>query len=483
MNMTGDSRRAARDGKPRQIFANVSYAVTSNFISMLVSTLTVLVIPKFMGVQEYGYWQLYLFYSSYVLFAQLGWSDGVYLRYGGRSYEELDRDLFFSQFVMLAVSQAILTGGGLMAASWMVRDPRMSFILQMTAAASFLLNLRSFITLILQGTNRFRAYARVTLLDKWLGVALMIGILLFSGKADYKPLMVSDLLAKAASLAFGVYCCRELILRKLHSFAFSFGEMWSNIGAGIKLLAANTANMLMIGTVRIGIERTWDIAAFGRVSLMLNLSNFILLFLNAVGMVMFPLLRKIEPRRLPAIYESVRGCLMPVMLGVLAAYYPLRPVLAAWLPEYEESLRYLTLLLPICVFEGKMSLLINPYFKALRKESRMLKINITALILSIGFTLCAALLRQLDLAVASIIMVLAIRCMMAERVLAALLNIRVFREFAAEAAMTLVFMTAGWFLDYRVSFLFYIAAYIIYLTVERERIGRSVREIKLLLKA
>lgn len=54
-----------------------------------------------------------------------------------------------------------------------------------------------------------------------------------------------------------------------------------------------------------------------------------------------------------------------------------------WLPEYTDSLMYMALLFPMCIYEGKMSLLINTYLKTLREEKAMLKVNLIAL----GFAL------------------------------------------------------------------------------------------------
>jgi hypothetical protein len=75
---------------------------------MLSTALVILIVPKLIGIQEYGYWQLYLFYSFYVGFLHFGWNDGIYLRYGGKEYLELDKKLFFSQFWMQALFQSII---------------------------------------------------------------------------------------------------------------------------------------------------------------------------------------------------------------------------------------------------------------------------------------------------------------------------------------------------------------------------------------
>lgn len=64
-----------------------------------------------------------------------------------------------------------------------------------------------------------------------------------------------------------------------------------NISVGIKLMFANIASMLIIGIVRFGIERAWDVATLGKVSLTLSILNMII-FINAVGIIMFPTLRR-----------------------------------------------------------------------------------------------------------------------------------------------------------------------------------------------
>ncbi len=77
------------------LIKNFTYILTANLISLLIATLIVLIVPKLIGVEDYGYWQVYLFYVSYVVFMHFGWSDGIYLRYGGKQYKELDKRLFF----------------------------------------------------------------------------------------------------------------------------------------------------------------------------------------------------------------------------------------------------------------------------------------------------------------------------------------------------------------------------------------------------
>lgn len=83
------------NNKVLNFLKNFSYTFSSNLITLVVSTLVTLIVPKLIGVEDYGFWQLYMFYSTYVGFFHFGWNDGIYLRYGGEKYESLDKPKFF----------------------------------------------------------------------------------------------------------------------------------------------------------------------------------------------------------------------------------------------------------------------------------------------------------------------------------------------------------------------------------------------------
>lgn len=460
---------------------NFSYTLTSNFISLAVSSLVVLIVPKLIGVEEYGNWQLYLFYSAYVGFLQFGWSDGIYLVYGGKEYAELDKRMFFSQFYMLVILQ-ILNMIIIKALSiHFVLDANRNFIIQMTALCMFITNIRGMLLLILQGTNRIKEYAQITMTDRIL-YCLLIVVLLIAGIRDYKLMVVADLAGRFVSLLIAVYHCKDIVMHRISSFYFTFREAWNNINVGIKLMFSNIASILIIGVVRFGIERSWDVATFGRVSFTLSISNLLMLFVNAVGLIMLPVLRRTDKKKLPDIYEIIRNFLMVLLLGVLLVYYPAKAILSVWLPQYAESLKYMALLFPMCIYEGKVALLINTYLKTLRKEKLILKINLISLALSVILTFITVyVFNNLNLAVTSILVLLAFRCILAEICLSDILKIRVSKDIILEVAMVLIFMLSGWILNIWFGIAVYVAAYAIYLFMKKRDIKYTIKTLKQLL--
>ena len=53
--------------KIKKIFENLSYSVGANVLNTLISLILVFIVPKALGVREYAYWQLYTFYTSYIV--------------------------------------------------------------------------------------------------------------------------------------------------------------------------------------------------------------------------------------------------------------------------------------------------------------------------------------------------------------------------------------------------------------------------------
>ncbi|MBY6037179.1 oligosaccharide flippase family protein [Fictibacillus nanhaiensis] len=462
---------------------NFSYTLTSNLISFIISTLVILIVPKLIGVEEYGYWQLYLFYSAYVGFLHFGWNDGIYLRYGGKEYKDLNKRVFFSQFYMLVILQIILALFVLLYSNFLIESFNRVFIFQMIAINLFLYNVRSMLLFILQGTNRIKEFAQITMIDKILYIVLIFSFLFFEVR-EFKLLVIADLMGKFISLIYVMYCCKDIIFQKINLFCFNVRETVRNINVGIKLMFANIASMLIIGVVRFGIERTWDVATFGKVSLILSISNLMMIFINAIGIILFPVLRKTDERKLANIYLTVRDFLMIILLGLLIAYFPLKVVLTAWLPKYAESLVYMAILFPMFVYEGKTVLLINTYLKTLRKEKLMLKINLISLSLSVLLTFITTMVyRNLNFAILSIVFLLAFRSVIAELSLSKILSISVSKDVILELLVTITFILLGWLVDAWYTVLIYTVLYILYLLLKKKDIAKSIYNVRILIKA
>ncbi|WP_367946492.1 hypothetical protein [Virgibacillus halodenitrificans] len=361
-------------------------------------------------------------------------------------------------------------------------DANRLFIFKMTALCMLIVNVRLMLIFILQSTNRIKEFAKITMMEKVLYCFLIL-LFLLVGIRQFDLLIIADIIGKLIALGYASYCCRDIVFNKINSFYFNILETIDNITVGIKLMFANIVSMFIIGIVRFGIERTWDVSTFGKVSLTLSISNLMMIFINAVGIIMFPVLRRTNLDKLPSLYITMRTFLMVPLLGLLVAYYPIKVILSLWLPQYAESLMYMALLFPMCVYEGKMALLINTYLKTLRKEKLILVINLASVMFSVILTiLLTIVLKNLTLTIVSIVVLLAFRAALAEVILSKILNISVYKDIVLEMVMTFIFMSTGWFVTSWFGVLLYLGAYGLYLLIKKKDISNTFIDIKRLVR-
>lgn len=445
--------------------SNYAYLVTSNLLTIIVSILMILVLPKVIGVTEYSFWQLYLFYVSYVGIFHFGWIDGIYLKYGGSIYSQLDHKKFYSQIVSLSFSQVVIAAILFSLTYFYELGEDRVFIFLMLAGVLVMTNIRYLFIYILQATNKIKESSFISFLDRGLYIVLLISLIV-AGVDNYKLIILCDVIARFLSLIYAAYLCRHLLWHKLSFFHFDLAETLDNIKVGFNLMISNLASLLIIGIVRFGIEYKWSIQTFGKVSLMLSVSGFLMIFVNAVGIVLFPLLRNMTEDTRKSLYVKMSNIIFPLMLAGLFGYYPLIKGLEYWLPEYADSFKYLIFLLPLLVYEARMSLLNNTYAKALRLERMMLGINVIVMLVSLILTtLNVFFIQQLDLMMFAILFCIFLRCIIFDICVTKILNIFSLKHIALELLLIVIFIYSAWFLNWQWSLLIYAVSYICYLLI------------------
>ena len=458
-------------------FKNVSYTLSSNLFSSLISVLIVLVVPKFISVERYGYYQLYLFYVGYVGISYLGLCDGFYLRIGGQYYDELDKSLYSTQFRLLCLFEVVLYSAIYFISFAFKTDANRLFVITWVCVSAVGLCMRWFITFLLQATARIKEYAVVTISEK-LVFAFVVLPMVLMGYQGFKLLIVTETASKYISLFIGLMYCRDIVFAKTLPVKSVVPEIRENISVGFKYMLAQLCDMLIIGVVRFGVQSYWDIATFSKVSLTLTVSNLAMMAINAISVVMYPTLRRTGEKNLPILYLVMRVTLIGFALGALVFFYPLQRILSAWLPQYAESLRYAAILFPVCVYQSKNSLLVNTYYKTLRLEKLMMRCNMSALALSVVCTfLSTVLLNSVTAAILSILFVLIFRGIVSEMLLARHISIEVRKDILIELFMTIVFIVCNWYFGV-VGMFVYAGCYVLYLFMKKSDIQETISFIK-----
>lgn len=451
-----------------QTLKNIFYSFSANLISLLISLFMVMIVPKYLSMEDYGLWQLFLFYFSYLGFLHFGWEDGIYLRYAGKNYNELDSKIFSGQFysiVILQIALAVLISG--MGQIFVVDPIKRTALLCSVWLAPFV-NFNNLCNFIMQITNRIKDYAKLLLTEQLVFFFGVVIFLLILHRNEFHYMYYAKLFSVTSITIAGGYLCRNLLKPSFYTLKHSLTEAKENLLVGSKLMFANIASMLIIGIIRYGISLGWDVSTFGKISLTLGISNFLMVFINSISVVFFPIVKRMDENRKANTYIVIRNMLDVILFAALIGYYPLKCILAWWLPKYADSLIYMTVLFPVCVFESKVSLLINTYLKSMRKEFLMLKINAGSVVFSlIVTTFTVGIWHNLNAAIFSIVMVYAFRCILAEYHVTKLLKLNLFKDIWEDLLMCGMFIGSGLIFDSYLCMLIYGFSYLAFIWVHR----------------
>lgn len=460
----------------KAVMHNLIYAFAVQGISLLLSMMMSLVVPKILGEEQFSYWQLFLFYVSYVGFFSFGFIDGIYLRYGGKRYEDLDDSLLCTEFWISAAFQIILTIFGVIYTMTQVPDPNRQFVLYITFAYMVVGNVGGMLCYVFQATNRVNVYSTSVLIDKMSFIVAVL-VLLFYKERSFVPFILLYLTGKTISFIYTVIKGRDMVFHKGVPIAQAMPEVKINVFTGITLMLSNIASMLILGSGRFVVDNLWGINAFGKFSFSVSLANFFLLFISQASMVLFPVLRQANDKNLKKFYSLVRDLLDLVLPGAFLFYIPVKVILSRWLPQYTESLTYLVLLLPLCTFDSKMNLLCTTYMKVLRLERTLLWINGISFGVSIGLSLLGGyVFHNIYMIIVFMVVSVAFREILSEWVLSRFLELPFLRSVLTESILSVGFVCFTWLLPSAVGFVCYVALYGGYLLIFRKSIRSVLHE-------
>lgn len=370
----------------RNLAGNMVTAFAAQGVSFLASIAMSLLVPKVLGVTTYGYWQLFIFYTTYSGFFAFGLNDGVYLLEGGTPRERIDKKAINSQFWVEAMFQVVLGCVIAVAAIILAPGPQRVFVFWTFSIYTIIFNLAGFLGYVFQSMNETKLYSYSTMIERFVFLIAVIAMVALRVSA-FEPYVIAYIISKCCTLG---YCCihsREFFKAGFMGFSQSVRCCISSMKVGIALMISNVASMLILGVARALVDNAWGIEAFGRVSFSLSMVNFFIAFVSQASMVLFPALRQGTEQERRSFYRGIRDAMEIAFPLIYLLYYPMATILSLWLPQYAASMHFFAILLPVCVFNTKMDICCTTYFKVLREERTLLKVNVATVLASLALSL------------------------------------------------------------------------------------------------
>ena len=266
---------------------NFSYAFIANFINLLSGLISVLLIPKFLSIDEFAYLKIFTLYLSYVGILHFGFNDGIYIKYGNYDYDNLDKKRISANFKFLIAIQALISLIVVLITLFTVNNTIISNIWFVIAINIFLVNVSGFLSFIAQITKEFKLYSQSIIFGKIIYI-LGIFIVVFAGNRGHKIFILLTTLGNVLSAIILIVRYRELILIKSDKLRDIIGDIKDIYKVGFFIMIGNFVSLTLLGLDRLFVEKLFSLQQFAMYSFAVSIITMFYMISNTLATVIYP---------------------------------------------------------------------------------------------------------------------------------------------------------------------------------------------------
>lgn len=442
------------------------FTFVAQVIVLVLGIMRSLVLPKILPVDEFGYWQVYLLYASYVGVFALGFNDGIYLIYGKYQYSELPfstlrttTKLYIAMLTFFTMSASILC--------LLLSDTNRRFAMIFVALNILTMGINGLLVYVLQITNQMKKYSFYSVIDK---VIMLVSVVLISFLPNkcFQQVIVMDLFAKTIVTVALMIQCRELIWGKGVPIGIGIKEFLYDMKVGINLMIANLMGMFVVGLGRFVVDLFGDITEYAYYSFGISITNLVLVLIAAVSLVLYPALKRLSDDNYNKYFNKINSGLVIFNYFTLFAYFPAVMFVRSYLPDYTSMLPYLNLLFAIVILQSKMQILNNTFYKVLRKEKALLKANMSCVLIFVVLAFITfGLTKSVWFIAFSTFLAMLFQCYASEIYLRSKMNIQSLKSIIIEITYIVGFIVISSNSSLVFGLLIYLAIFIIFAYIYR----------------
>ena len=362
----------------------VVITVFTQAVILALSFITGFILPKIMGPEEFGYWQIYLFYLGYLNLFGLGLNDGIGLFYGGYEYERLPFQRIRASMRVFFIYLIIVTVA-LFAAVSFARDPTRQEIYQVLALSVPSICLQCIVLTVFLSVGKTGVYNVVNLLLKVLATVAYVLLLSFHLSRS-EDVMLADFGVRIFVTVICLVLGRRFLFGKAEPIRIGLREFWEKCRYGLNITFALIAASFMPVAGRTIVEWNESAYVYGQYAFAMSILHIIVTFTSTAGTVIFPFLKRLSEEKLPEYYKKFSFICSFLIYIAWFAYIPVVWIVRYFMKEYIPVLSYLYILLAMCLPLGRSQQLLTSYFKAYRMEKAYLILNIVGVLAMMGIT-------------------------------------------------------------------------------------------------
>lgn len=371
------------------MFKNIARVALANTINFGSSFIVGFILPAVLSVAAYGYYKEYTLYLSFVYLFNIGFNDGIYIKYGGVDQDSLKTEELHEEHNFIRLFQFIIFIP-MIVFSLFTQD----IVLIFFSITTFFMTINTFHQNFTQAVGDFKVFSYGNMLrSSFYIISLLVAV--FFIKSNNYTLYIA--LTVMSYLLLFVYF--ELIFFKKYGYnnVLSLNNKLSFFKVGFFILIANMSLTFVANLGNWVVNFGFGIEKFAQYSFQNSILNVLLLIINAVGLVFYNIISKNEDQQLLKMTKRVS-----LFLGVFGGigFFVFKFIIESYLPKYLDSIPLLSVTFIAIPYIMVSKILIANLYKARKNEVKYFRDSVLFAIGSLGIVYTAYFLNKTLLSIA-----------------------------------------------------------------------------------
>lgn len=314
------------------LIRDIGKVFSANLLSVLVGMVTGFLIPAFLPLTAYAELKTFTLYVSYVGILHFGFIDGIFVKYGGRRYEEIDKNELIKEKTFLLFFQA-----GVTILSLLIGILSRDWIFIALALSIIPINLVTFYKLVFQAVGEFTAYSRIMYASSWATLFVQLVILFILRYQTAMPYVGGWVV-----LNYIVYIALEwrMPLKGIR-LGFDLKKIKTLFAVGIFVALGNFAFITFYSIDRWFVKAFYSTASFAYYSFAISIMQTINILTTSLTATFYPYLARLRDHAQMQILKT-----MMLILGTLlcGSYFVFEIIVRDFIPKYIPTLSIVSIL-------------------------------------------------------------------------------------------------------------------------------------------
>ncbi len=307
---------------------------SANIINLLLSLITSFLLPKYLSIEAYSIIKSFQLYINYAGLLHLGYVDGMYLKYGGIDYSDINKEDFLNDLSTMRIFQTIVTF------LWIVIGVVTKDMIILAFGLAILpQNMNSYFRYLYQSVGEFKKYSRILNLTTIGTFFVNIVLLVYTKTNGIIYCILYSIIYAITWMILEINTKKKM--KKLKILYFSIEHFKSNVKNGLFLMLGTFSSIILTSIDRWFVKFYLDNGAFAKYSFAVTMDNFINVLVTPISATLYNYFCRKKDK---CDISKIKNYIMIFSIIIVSSVFPIKFILEVFLQKYYDSASVLFLL-------------------------------------------------------------------------------------------------------------------------------------------